>query len=165
MWVIGKKPKGDFAKLMAAVCVRSGAIEGFHDGTWPVTIAGDYSDVKVVDATGAEIPWNQVSHINHDEMKTLMSDVANRIYTFLLRTVFSRSPSDDNQFWRRLILIAAPWSKALDEPKKLDDFLLLYPATSKAIVRRAKAMHREEASANSPSRHDSNGAETHLARH
>ena len=149
MWVFGKKPKADFARVMAAVCVQSGALERFHDGTWPVTLAGDYSDVKVIDAAGMEIPWNEVRHISHDEMKTLMADVVNRIYTFLLRTVFSRSLSDDNQFWRKLTA-AAPWGYRLSEPKKLDDFLLLYPSISQAFVRATKAKGGEKSFAKSP---------------
>jgi hypothetical protein len=35
-----------------------------------VTRSGDYSDVRVIDAEGREIPWNHVSRISQDEMKT-----------------------------------------------------------------------------------------------
>ena len=46
------------------------------------TQTGDYSDVKVVDASGREIPWNEVSRISQDEMKQFMKEVVSRLYTF-----------------------------------------------------------------------------------
>ncbi len=33
---------------------------------------GDYSDVKVIDADGREIPWSEVSHFDNDAMWGLM---------------------------------------------------------------------------------------------
>src|SRR5438132_8432231 len=88
-----KKSQTEYAKLMAAACVRRGYLEKLHEGIPPVTRSGDYSDVKVIDANGREIPWNQVSRIDQDEMKTLISGVVNRIHTFLARTLFS--PTED----------------------------------------------------------------------
>ena len=107
---------------MAAACVRRGYLEKLHCGTIPVTRTGDYSDVKVIDAEGREIPWNQVSRINQDEMKTLMTGVVNRIHTFLARTLFSAT--EDKAFEQALDRAAAPWTKAWDEPKYLADFLM-----------------------------------------
>ena len=117
-----KKAKGEFSKIMAAACVRRGYLERLHCGTTPVTRTGDYSDVKVIDAEGKEIPWNMVSRINQDEMKTLMSGVVNRIHTFLARTLFSAT--EDKAFVQALDRAAAPWTKAWDEPKYLADFLM-----------------------------------------
>ena len=97
--------------------MRRGYIEKLHAGTTPVTQTGDYSDVKVIDAEGREIPWNQVSRINQDEMKTLMTGVVNRIHTFLARTLFSAT--EDKAFEQALERAAAPWTKAWDEPKYL----------------------------------------------
>ena len=97
-----KKSQTEFAKLMAAACVRRGYLEKLHAGFSPVTRSGDYSDVKVVDAEGREIPWNQVSRINQEEMKTLMTGVVNRIHTFLARTLFS--VSEDKAFQK-------PWTE------------------------------------------------------
>jgi hypothetical protein len=82
----------------------------------------DYSDVKVIDAEGREIPWNQVARINQDEMKTLMTGIVNRIHTFLARTLFSAA--DDQEFNRALERAAVPWTKDWDEPKYLPDFLM-----------------------------------------
>ena len=117
-----KNSQGEFAKIMAAACVRRGYLEKLHAGAIPVTRTGDYSDVKVIDAEGREIPWNEVSRINQDEMKTLMSGVVNRIHTFLARTLFSAS--EDKAFEQALDRAAAPWTKAWDEPKFLADFLM-----------------------------------------
>lgn len=117
-----KKPQGEFAKLMAAACVRRGYLENLHAGFIPVTRKGDFSDVKVIDAEGREIPWNQVSRISQDEMKTLMTGVVNRIFTFLARTLFAES--DDRAFEQALNRAAAPWTKGWDEPQYLADFLM-----------------------------------------
>ena len=117
-----KKEKSEFAKIMAAACVRRGYLEKLHCGITPVTRLGDYSDVRVIDADGRVIPWDQVSRINQDEMKTLMIGVVNRIHTFLARTLLSQT--DDNEFLQALSRSAAPWTKAWDEPKYLADFLM-----------------------------------------
>lgn len=114
------KSQSGFAKLMAAACVRRGYLEKLHEGVPPVTRTGDYSDVKVIDADGRQIPWNQVSRISQDEMKTLMKGVVNRVHTFLARTLFS--PTEDKAFQRALDRAAAPWIKAWDEPEYLPHF-------------------------------------------
>ena len=117
-----KKSQSEFAKLMAAACVRRGYLEKLHEGVPPVSRTGDYSDVKVIDAEGREIPWNQVSRIDQDEMKTLMTGVVNRIHTFLARTLFSAA--EDKTFQQALDRAAVPWTKAWDKPEYLPDFLM-----------------------------------------
>jgi hypothetical protein len=124
-----KKSQGEFAKIMTAACVRRGYLEKLHAGVIPVTRTGDYSDVKVIDAEGREIPWNQVSRINQDEMKTLLTGVVNRIYTFLARTLLS--PSEDKAFTQAVDRAAAPWTKAWDDPQYLADFLMPPPEKHK----------------------------------
>ncbi len=117
-----KKSQSEFAKLMTAACVRRGYLEKLHAGFTPVTRTGDYSDVKVIDAEGREIPWNQVSRIDQDEMKALITGVVNRIHTFLARTLFSAT--EDEAFQQALDRAATPWIKAWDEPEYLADFLM-----------------------------------------
>jgi len=117
-----EKSKSEFAKIMTAACVRRGYLEKLHAGTTPVTKTGDYSDVKVIDAVGQEIPWNQVSRIDQNEMKLLITGVVNRIHTFLARTIFSATK--DTLFNRALGRSAAPWTKTWDERKYLPDFLM-----------------------------------------
>ena len=69
---------------MAMLCVRNAHLETIHAGKTPVTKIGDWSDVTVVDAEGNRIPWTTVSHISDDEMRSLMRDIVNRLYTFHL---------------------------------------------------------------------------------
>lgn len=73
------------AKTLTAMCVRHTGIEEIHAGIEPVSKTGNYSDVKVIDAEGREIPWNEVSRISNDEMKGLMKQVVNRLYTFFIQ--------------------------------------------------------------------------------
>lgn len=79
-----KRIAAKLAKTMAMLCVRNTHLEAIHAGRTPVTRTGDWSDVTVVDADGNRIPWTDVSHINDDEMRGLMRDIVNRIYTFHL---------------------------------------------------------------------------------
>jgi hypothetical protein len=69
-------------KIMAMLCVRNSGLEDLHAGQVPVTHAGDYSDVFVVNADGRRIPWRDVSRFNDDEMRALMRDIVNRLHTF-----------------------------------------------------------------------------------
>ena len=70
------------AKKLAMMCVRNTGLETLHSGVVPVTHAGDYSDVRVIDADGREIAWNDVSHLDDDQMRALMKEIVNRVYTF-----------------------------------------------------------------------------------
>ena len=122
MKLTSDKIQSEFAKIMAAACVRRGYLEILHMGTPVVTHTGDYSDVKVIDADGREIPWNDISRISQAEMKTLMTGVVNRIYTFLLRTVFTEGR--DEAFEKALGRAAFPWTREWDEPEYLPHFLM-----------------------------------------
>ena len=66
------------------LCVRNTQLETLHAGLSPVTRTGDYSDVFVVDADGRRIPWSEVSRFDEDEMRALMQEIVNRLYTFHL---------------------------------------------------------------------------------
>jgi hypothetical protein len=72
------------AKIMAMICVRNTQLETLHAGLTPITRTGDYSDVFVVDADGRRIPWSDASRIDDAEMRALMRDIVNRLYTFHL---------------------------------------------------------------------------------
>lgn len=103
------------AKTLAMMCVRNTFLEDLHAGKFPVSNTGDYSDVKVIDANGQEIPWLEISRFSDDEMKLLMKQVVNRIYTFLLR-------SEDAQFQdnvKRWMEVTEVWDKP-----ELDNFFL-----------------------------------------
>jgi len=73
------------AKVMAMMCVRNTKLEDIHAGVVPVTKTGDYSDVIVLDAEGRKIPWPEVSRIDDAQMRKLMKDIVDRLYTFHLR--------------------------------------------------------------------------------
>jgi len=83
------------AKVMAIMCVRNTALETLHAGVVPVTKAGDYSDVTVVDADGRKISWADVSHIDDDAMGDLMRQIVERLFTFHMKI-------DDADFQERV---------------------------------------------------------------
>ena len=79
-----KRIAAKLAKIMAMLCVRNTQLETLHAGMKPITRTGDYSDVVVLDADGRRIPWTEVSRFDEDEMRALMRDIVNRLYTFHL---------------------------------------------------------------------------------
>lgn len=70
------------AKSMVELCVRNTVLEDFHAGQFPRSAVGDYSDIRVITPDG-EIPWTALSRLSDDEMKTLMIEVVNRVFTYL----------------------------------------------------------------------------------
>ncbi len=99
-FLIEKELVARLAKTLAAMCVRHSDIEDIHAGVEPVSKTGDYSDVKVIDAEGREIPWNEVSRISNDEMKKLMKQVVNRLYTFFIQVEDPRFQKQAEYFER-----------------------------------------------------------------
>ena len=63
-------------------CVRNTFLEVLHSGTFPDSQPGDYSDVQVISPYG-QIPWTNLSRISDAEMKQLMIEVCNKVFTFL----------------------------------------------------------------------------------
>ncbi|UTU07743.1 hypothetical protein CcrC1_gp059c [Caulobacter phage C1] len=63
-------------------CVRNTQLEDLHAGIFPSSKTGDYSDVKVVSPYG-EIAWNDLSRISDEEMKSLMIEIVDRVFTYL----------------------------------------------------------------------------------
>lgn len=80
-----------FAKLLAFHCVRNSYLEELHAGISPSSQTGDYTDVKVTSPYG-EISWHQVGRISDEEMRRLMEDIVNRLYTFLFHLLTSGEP-------------------------------------------------------------------------
>ena len=70
------------AKHIALRCFRHSILEDLHSGKVPDSKSGDYSDV-VVHTPYGEIPWNDLSRVNDDEMKALIIDVVNQTYHFI----------------------------------------------------------------------------------
>ena len=109
-----KRIAAQAAKTLTMMCVRNTFLEELHMGTSPVSKTGDYSDVKVVDGEGREIPWNELSRIDDDEMKKLMKQIVNRVYTFFMR-------DEDPRFQAAVERWSGPASR-WDEPEpELDE--------------------------------------------
>jgi len=73
----------ELANIITTHCYRNNtSIEDLHAGTSPSSKTGDYSDVYVVSPFG-KIPWNELSRISDDEMKTLNKEIHNNMYTML----------------------------------------------------------------------------------
>jgi len=70
------------ALKMTVACVRNTIIENYHSGIVPQSKTGDYSDV-IVQTPFGDIPWNDISRINDDEMEAFNKEVSNLIYTYL----------------------------------------------------------------------------------
>lgn len=104
-----KRIAAKLAKTMAMLCVRNTRLETIHSGKTPVTRTGDWSDVTVVDADGNRIPWTDVSHISDDQMRDLIRDIVNRLYTFHL---FADEPGLQAEI-ERWMAVAGKW----DEPE------------------------------------------------
>jgi len=79
-----KRVAARLARIMAMLCVRNTQLETLHSGLGPITRTGDYSDVFVVDADGRRIPWTEISRIDDAEMRQLLQEIVNRLYTFHL---------------------------------------------------------------------------------
>ena len=110
------------------MCVRQSMLEDLHRGLSPITKTGDYSDVVVVDAEGRRLPWPEISRFDEDEMRDLMRQVVNKIYTFLVKM-------DDPDFvaWRDFVRSQAEhW----DRPRL--DRTLMHFVEEYARVRRKK---------------------------
>jgi hypothetical protein len=79
-----ERDAASFAKLLVLMCMRNTFLEDLHAGKVPVSKTGDYSDVKVIDGTGREIPWLELSRFDDAEMKRLMKECADKVYTLLV---------------------------------------------------------------------------------
>jgi hypothetical protein len=61
---------------------RNSGLEELHTGVSPATAVGDYSDVRVVTPYG-EISWADLARLDDAEMKALMIEVVDRVFTIL----------------------------------------------------------------------------------
>ena len=64
-----------------------------------------------------EIPWNNVSRLSDDEMKCLMKEVVNRVFTVLIRW-------EDEEFRSALLHWGGRQTVRWDEPEVLAGFVL-----------------------------------------
>ena len=103
---------------IAVKCVRNTFLEELHAGTTPSSNTDDCSDVKVVTPYG-EIEWPRLSRINNDEMRQLMKEVVNKLYSILLRLDDPAFVESIKQFGRRRTI---GWDEPQDvfQPLKVD---------------------------------------------
>jgi hypothetical protein len=104
------------AKAITALCVRNTFLAELHSGTSPSSKSGDFSDVKVVTPYG-EIPWDKLSRISDEEMKCLMKQVANNIYSFLCR-------QEDPAFIEAFIRMGSRYAARWDDPELVEGFVV-----------------------------------------
>ena len=76
------KERSDRAKAIVLHAFRNTLLEDIHAGKGIRSKTGVFDDVKVVTPYG-EIPWNEVSHISDEQMRTLMIKAVNTVYTML----------------------------------------------------------------------------------
>lgn len=105
------------AKALALHSFRH-PLEDLHAGSFPVTEKGDFSDVKVVTPCG-EIPWSKLSRISDEEMRSLMIEVVDVLYTLLSKI--------DDQLYRVSLLVQShefteTWREPNVEREVLDAF-------------------------------------------
>ena len=98
------------------VRLRNTFLKTLHAGKTAESELGDYSDVKVITPTG-EIPWTELSRISDDEIRTLMKEVVNKLYTALVKL-------DDETFMDALLCSGARQTLRLDEPEIVPAFLV-----------------------------------------
>lgn len=82
--MLDRKQARQLALGIAVSCVRNTFLEDLHAGTGLSSETEDYSDVKVISPYG-EIEWADLSRISDDEMRRLMKEVVNKLYSVLLR--------------------------------------------------------------------------------
>ena len=82
----------------------------------------------MVDAEGTRLPWSDISRFDEDEMRDLMRQIVNKIYTFLAKM-------DDADFmaWRDFL---RPQTEHWDKPRL--DRTLMHFVEEYARVRRKK---------------------------
>src|ERR1700736_177467 len=97
----------ELAKAITALCVRNTFLEDLHSGTTPASKTGDYSEVKVVTPYG-EISWQKLSRISDEEMKRLMKEIVDKVYTFLCR-------QDETAFVKPFIELGCRYTARWDE--------------------------------------------------
>lgn len=96
------------ALVLVETGLRGSRLEELHAGVSPSSAIGDYSDVKVVTPYG-EIAWSRLSRLDNEEMKALMIEVVDRVYTILnYPDAFSR------------LLAAGRWNKPKLSPALMD---------------------------------------------
>ncbi len=104
----------ELAKCMVLRCFRNGAIEDLHAGKSPHTETGDYSDVTVATPAG-ELAWQDTSKISDEQMREIMKEATNKLYSFLMNM-------HDEAFLEKSLNFSKRYTVKWDAPEKIDNF-------------------------------------------
>lgn len=114
----------DYKKLAIILtnsCVRNNtSLENLHSGIFPSSKTEDNSDIKVISPYGV-IEFNRLSRISDDEIKKLLKEIVNNIYTFLTHTELFELASINYPVRWDEPEINEPLLKAYEKFKKLKD--------------------------------------------
>jgi len=111
---------------MSVSCVRNTFLEDLHAGTGPSSETEDYSDVKVVSPYG-EIEWTRLSRISDNEMRQLMKEVVNKLYSILLRL-------DEPKIIAAVMINAQRMASNWDEPQDDKPFVAAMVSVSERAM-------------------------------
>ena len=98
------------AKAVTAACFRNTYIEEIHSGILPISVKGDFSDVFITDSLGNNIPWNKAARITDEEMRILMKEIVNKMYTFFEKQY-------DEEYCSKVLDYAYLIAKNWDDPQ------------------------------------------------
>lgn len=114
------------------MCVIQSRLEIRHWGLSPISKTGDYSDIVLVVAEGRRPPWPEVSRFDQDEMRDLIRETVNKIYTFVVKV-------EDPRFfaWRDF---ARPQNYEWNRP--MLDWALMHSVKEYARIRWRKGWRR-----------------------
>lgn len=104
----------ELAKCMVLRCFRNGEIENLHAGKYPDSEMADYSDVKVV-TPSQEIPWSGVAKLSDDDMRLVMTEAVNKMYSFLINM-------HDEAFLEKSLRFSQRYTQHWDAPELIDNF-------------------------------------------
>jgi hypothetical protein len=71
--------RSELAKIIVQQAIRDTELEDIHASEFPYPPVGS----NVVFPDGTTIPWKDASHISQDQMKRLMIEAVNKVYTIL----------------------------------------------------------------------------------
>jgi len=72
------------AKAVTFMCLKNLMKKSYVAGTEPVSPAGDFTDVFIVDGHGNQIAWTECCRLSREEREKIQTEIVCGIYEFLL---------------------------------------------------------------------------------
>lgn len=113
------------SKIIALHCFRNTYLEDIHSGIVPYT-DNNFEEVRAVSDNPMakkeykNIPWKHLSRITDEEMKRLMIEVVNNVYTFLSVMDGSRKFKTSQWDW---FVMSSGGLEDWNEPELIEDLL------------------------------------------